>query len=124
PLPQPAQAGPAEIPSVDRLLGRPALASLQDRHGRTPVVEALRGHLEKLRARALAGTLERTALRDDAIAAALENLLAEASRSRLRPVFNLTGTVLHTNLGRAVLPDAAVDALVGAAHAPVNLEFD
>ena len=124
PLPQPAQAGPAEIPSVDRLLGRPAIASLRERHGRTQVVAALRGHLEALRARALAGALERAALGDDAIAAAVESRLAEASRPRLGPVFNLTGTVLHTNLGRAVLPDAAVDALVGVARGPVNLEFD
>lgn len=97
---------------------------LLQRHGRTWVLAALRAHLDELRRTALQGTLGDCALSEDAIAAALAARLAEQSRSRLRPVFNLTGTVLHTNLGRAVLPYEAVSAVVAALQNPMNLELD
>jgi len=117
-------ASAAEIPSLDRLLNRAALAPLLAQYGRAQLTSALRAHLDELRRAALAGTLRPAALTDAAIAPALEAKLAEIVRLRLRPVFNLTGTVLHTNLGRAVLPDEAVRAVMQALTAPVNLEFD
>jgi L-seryl-tRNA(Ser) seleniumtransferase len=124
PLADQPRASAADIPSVDRLLNQPALASLLARHGRTQTTSALRAHLDGLRDAALAGALQPATLSDDSIAAALEARLGEAARSRLRPVFNLTGTVLHTNLGRAALPDDAVRAVIQALRTPVNLEFD
>jgi L-seryl-tRNA(Ser) seleniumtransferase len=119
-----SRASAADIPSLDRLLNQPALAALLTRHGRARVTSTLRAHLDELRLAARSGTLQRAVLSDGAIGAAVEARLHESSRPRLRPVFNLTGTVLHTNLGRALLPDASVRAVVQALTAPVNLEFD
>ena len=117
-------ASAADIPSVDRLLSRPALETLLTRYGRTQVITALRNHLDDLRRAALRGTLDSAALPEHAVAAALDATLEAAARMLLRPVFNLTGTVLHTNLGRAVLPEEAVRAVVQSMRAPVNLEYD
>ena len=113
----------AAIPSLDLLLHRPALEALLAHHGRTQVTSALRAHLSDLRREALAGSLNPASLREERVAAALEAKLGAVQR-QLRPVFNLTGTVLHTNLGRAVLPEEAVRAVVRAMSGPVNLEYD
>src|SRR5437868_13315132 len=121
----PALSGqPSDIASVDRLLNAPAFEALLERHGRTQVTAALREHLTSLRHAALAGSLARSSLPEAVIAAAVEARLAETARAALRPVFNLTGTVLHTNLRRALLPEEAVRAVAQALTAPVNLEFD
>ena len=114
----------AAIPSLDRLLNQPALEPLLRQYGRTQVVSALRTHLDGLRQEALAGSLNPASVSDTEVATAIEVRLGAATRSRLTPVFNLTGTVLHTNLGRAVLPQEAVRAVVQALGTPVNLEYD
>jgi L-seryl-tRNA(Ser) seleniumtransferase len=118
------KSGAAAIPSLDRLLNQPALGSLLAHHGRTQVTSALRAHLDDLRREALSGSLNPVALSEDQVAAALEAKLGAAAQAQLRPVFNLTGTVLHTNLGRAVLPDEAVRTVVQAMTLPMNLEYD
>jgi len=112
------------IPSVDRLLRAQPFAPLLAQHGRTRVTAVLRRHLEGLRRAARAGTLVPGALAEGALAAALATRLTESARPALKAVFNLTGTVLHTNLGRALLPEEAVRAVTRALTAPVNLELD
>ena len=106
-----------ELPSVDRLLA--VAGPLLDRHGRVAVTDALRAELAAIRA-------TRPDLLPDVavILARATTVLEDRARSALRPVLNLTGTVLHTNLGRALLADDAVDAAIAAMRAPAALEFD
>lgn len=117
-------ARPADLPSVDRLLNQPALQPLLDQYGRASTTQALRRLLDALRAQAVAGALTRQSITDGALFDALRTQLAREHQPRLRAVFNLTGTVLHTNLGRALLPEGAVQAVVSAMTSPANLEFD
>ena len=105
------------LPSVDRLLMQ-ADALVND-HGRAAVTRMLRAELARIR------TDRPDPLPDaSAILAAASTGLTGQAQSRLRPVLNLTGTVLHTNLGRALLADAAIDAATDAMRAPAALEFD
>jgi len=110
------------LPAVHVLLDDPACQPLLAQYGREQSVEALRAVLDGLRAHLRAGAAPDAA--PSAILARLEARLRGANASTLRPVYNLTGTVLHTNLGRALLPDEAVQAVVEALRWPMNLEWD
>jgi len=110
-------------PSVDRLLADPAFEALFDHHGRIPVRDALRSVLAALRERRLSGDAD--PVPDPArLAAQVAARLKAQARPSLGPVHNLTGTVLHTNLGRACLPAAAAEALLRAATSACSLEYD
>ncbi|MFC5301743.1 L-seryl-tRNA(Sec) selenium transferase [Azospira restricta] len=111
----------AQLPSVDRLLALPALADAIARHGRQPLTDCARAELAATRELVRAGhPLPAT----DALAAAIVGRADRLAQPNLRPVFNLTGTVLHTNLGRALLAPEAIAAMAVAAAAPCALEYD
>src|SRR5882724_9750792 len=112
-----------ELPSVDRVLKLPAVAVLIDAHGRTFVTGEVRALLLDWREAKILGKPVR-AVDEAGIAAALSARIDSRLTPQLKPVFNLTGTVLHTNLGRARLPDEAIVAVAQAMRAPTNLEFD
>jgi L-seryl-tRNA(Ser) seleniumtransferase len=114
----------ARLPSVDKLLSTPALRQLHTEYGATATTSAVRAVFDALRPGVLAGEVAAEALALEALATRVQQHLVRQSAPRLKAVFNLTGTVLHTNLGRALLPDAAVQAVVRALTTPANLEFD
>ena len=118
----PARA--SDIPSLDRLLREPALTGLRTDVGRAELAAALRLHLDALRQQVLAGAAAGADLTPESIAAQVGEWLRARQQASLRGVFNLTGTVLHTNLGRAPLPEEALEALLRCAGTPVNLEYD
>lgn len=110
------------ITSVDSLLQSDALRSVVLRHGRVPVRDALRERLHALREQ----WESRPAMdfEPGSLARAIAQVLDGERAPSLQPVANLTGTVLHTNLGRALLPEEAIEAMARAAREPCNLEFD
>ena len=114
--PRPALHRP---PSLDRLLDRPALRTLVDIHGRGPVLAAARAYLAGWRESAADQPFDPAPFEDHCRAA-----LEARAAPHLKPVFNLTGTVLHTNLGRALAPPEAVQAVAEAMARPTNLEYD
>lgn len=109
------------IPSVDLVLRTSEGVAATERFGRVAATWAIRARLAEERARVAAGGHPR-----DGQTIAVEALarLEVDAVSSLRPVFNLTGTVLHTNLGRAQLAEAAIEAAVEAMRGAVALEFD
>lgn len=115
----------AKLPSVDAVLGAPEMVDGIEVHGLQGATAAVRGALDALRqgAGTLAPDVTRETLTRQVITEALASLARQGEHS-LRPVFNLTGTVLHTNLGRASLPPEAIAAMSEAAASPTNLEYD
>lgn len=114
----------ARVPSVERVLASAVFEPLIDAYGRTQTLAALRATLDAWRADAQAGRASVEALTETMLGHAVGLRLASRAQSRVRTVFNLTGTVLHTNLGRALLPDEAVRAVADVLTRPANLEFD
>lgn len=119
-----APAGAKDIPSLDRLLRSPEFEPLLRAWGHTQLSQISRICLQELRETALNGQLLHASLTSAALAHTVQTRLAARNAPRLRPVYNLTGTVLHTNLGRALLPDESVHAVLRALTSPANLEFD
>src|SRR5258708_13519514 len=106
-----------KLPSVDEVLRTAVATEAASRFGRSAIVTAVRETLAAARANGAppGGS--------DHVAAAALMRLEIAQQPKLLPVFNLTGTVLHTNLGRALWAEAAIDAAQGAMRNPPSLAF-
>jgi L-seryl-tRNA(Ser) seleniumtransferase len=113
---------PRQIPSVDEILKTPQAQQAIARFGRTLVVDAIRRTTAIVRGEIGAGAAQ--VPNAEVIAAEALSWLEADARPNARAVFNLTGTVLHTNLGRAILAEAAIDAATVAMREAMALEFD
>jgi L-seryl-tRNA(Ser) seleniumtransferase len=105
------------LPAVDRVLRSEGAAALIGQYGRPLFLDAVRKTLAERR---LSGTAASVAAIIEASAASLARTMQPSQRR----VFNLTGTVLHTNLGRAPLPEEAITAAAAAMRDPTTLEYD
>jgi L-seryl-tRNA(Ser) seleniumtransferase len=112
------------VPSVGRVLNMAGVAALAEIHGRAPVTDAVRAAIDESRAAIGKGAeAALSGLEEGALTARIGARLEAAAAPSLKPVYNLTGTVLHTNLGRAPLPPEAIAAMTEVAGA-ANLEYD
>jgi L-seryl-tRNA(Ser) seleniumtransferase len=115
-----------KLPSVDDVMRVSAVRTLAASYGHDSTVDAARAVLYRLRQEITSGLLDADALELalSGLAGAVENELRQALRYSLRPVINATGVILHTNLGRAPLSDAAIEHIRETAAGYSNLEFD
>jgi L-seryl-tRNA(Ser) seleniumtransferase len=115
-----------KLPSVDDVMREPAVRLLAASYGHDVVVDAARVVLSRLRQEITSGLLDEAALKLalSSLAGAVENQLRHALSYSLRPVINATGVILHTNLGRAPLGEAAIEHIRETAASYSNLEFD
>lgn len=125
PMPDAAELAQArDLPSVDRLLHLPEVAALVTEHGHTLVAAETRSWLDALRTRVLQGQVLRSDMTPSRWTVGVRGQVVAALAPRMRGVLNLTGTVIHTNLGRALLPEAALAHLQTLMASPNNLEYD
>jgi L-seryl-tRNA(Ser) seleniumtransferase len=109
-----------QLPAVDRILNTPQASTWQSQYGRSEVLYATREVLAQIRNEL---STQSTAPDLNQVLSRIECFIQARAKPNLRPVFNLTGTVLHTNLGRATLPEAAIEAIAIAARQPCALEY-
>jgi L-seryl-tRNA(Ser) seleniumtransferase len=113
-----------DLPSVEELLSRPAALALLARYPRIQVVEAARAAVEAARQAIIAGETTAGAGAPERILAEMTVILESWAEPGLRRVLDLSGVVVHTNLGRSCLAEAAVERVVEVARSYSNLEYD
>jgi L-seryl-tRNA(Ser) seleniumtransferase len=122
-------AHPRIIPSIEQLRQRPAIGGLEQQHGHARTVAALREAADELREALRSGADEANLPADSETAASIIEAqvaatLARQFRGSLIPVLNATGVIVHTNLGRAPLADAALRRVTQIGRGYANLEYD
>lgn len=114
------QAKLRELPSVSVVLDE--MADDITQHGHQAVTNAVRAHLSLVREQLQLGEIADVVT--DSVLSAVRQALNGLNHSSLVPVFNLTGIVLHSNLGRATLAESAITAMAEVASGASTLEYD
>lgn len=114
------QAKLRELPSVSVVLDE--MADDITQHGHQAVTKAVRAHLSLVREQLQLGAIADVVT--DSVLSAVRQALNGLNHSSLVPVFNLTGIVLHSNLGRATLAESAITAMAEVASGASTLEYD
>ena len=114
----------SQLPAIEKLLSLSEIQELQASFSRTLVTNALRLIVSDLRSQILQGNANLELPAPEEYARLARQRIEEKTRPRLRTVVNATGTVTHTNLGRALLAPSACESLQNAAQNYVNLEYD
>lgn len=121
----PDQSLLARLPKVDQVLARPELTALLSELPRSIIKEAVRIHLERLRGKILAGDAPGDeALSIEKVARGAASRARNLAKPSLRGLINATGVVVHTNLGRSLLADSALERLLALNRTYTNLEYD
>ena len=113
-----------ELPSIDYLLKHARCQSLLTRYNREYVTQNCRVVIDQLRMEIRQSRSATVEIGEDNILERIESRIFADSRPGHVRVVNATGTILHTNLGRALLSRPAIDAMIEVADHPINLEFD
>ena len=116
----------SQIPAVDSLLEHPATQEMLQKYSRSFVTNAIRECLDGIRATLRTGEDKGTTLdlTPEGIVQSVEKLIGSKREPSLKRLINATGVLLHTNIGRALLADEAVEAIRMAAETPCNLELE
>lgn len=111
------------LPAVSRVLETAAAKELVEQYGHSEVVAAIQTVVDEARTQVLAGQEEGVALTRETILDRVTQQLTAQDEPRLKPAINATGILLHTGLGRAVMPEAARQA-VASVTGCCNLQMD
>ncbi|MCF8062187.1 MAG: L-seryl-tRNA(Sec) selenium transferase [Deltaproteobacteria bacterium] len=113
-----------KIPAVDRLMAAPRLVEASSRYPRSLIVRAVQEVLDELRRAIARGELlDANRLEPDRVSLPVIDRLESLDRPHLRPVINATGVIVHTNLGRSILPERVLERLRSVAGGYSNLEY-
>ncbi len=116
-----------QLPSVDEILKHERVQYWLESHPRVLVLEAIRTTIDNQRnaiVRAIKVNKEPGSLHISAMLDRVEALLQDISEPNLKPVINATGVIVHTNLGRSILSDRAIQRMIEISRSYSNLEYD